>query len=451
MKIYINRKIFIGFLSSIAVVLGLAVFSYLYFTELISVTRWSAHSRRILFHSEQIRSYAMEMETAQRGYGLTGEEVFLKSYPESEQLLQSNLKDLDSLVQDNTIQVPRVNLLKGIVDDKIKFSSEVVKVRKTDFEKAKEMVETLRGKNQMDEIDSLVKEIQNEETRLISDRSQKARSKFTLVILTFAGLILATLIILLILTFMINANLKSRTQAEEELKKAELETRKTNQELESFSYSVSHDLRAPLRSIDGYSQILLEDYQSKLDETGKRTIGIIISNAKKMGQLIDDLLDFSRLGKTEVRSVNIDMLALVNSVIEELMSRQEGREVDWVIQPLGIIRADNNMMRQVWINLLSNALKYSRRRDRSRIEINLSETTDEKIYSVSDNGTGFDPQYTHKLFDVFQRLHKTTEFEGTGVGLALVKRIIDRHHGRVWAESVLNEGATFYFSIPNKN
>ncbi|HTD41732.1 MAG TPA: ATP-binding protein, partial [Mucilaginibacter sp.] len=223
-----------------------------------------------------------------------------------------------------------------------------------------------------------------------------------------------------------------------------------NKELEAFSYSVSHDLRTPLRAINGYSMMLKEDYEDKLDSEGKRIIGNIISNAKMMGQLIDDLLAFSRLGKKELVCAKIDMQSLATNVVNELL--QHDLEKDYRIN-IGLLpptEADHGMIKQVLINLVSNAIKYSSKRDTPEIRIGSEDEEMRTIYYVKDNGVGFDMAYAGKLFGVFQRLHSQDEFEGMGVGLALVKRIIDKHKGEVWAEGLENIGATFYFSLPKK-
>ncbi len=222
-----------------------------------------------------------------------------------------------------------------------------------------------------------------------------------------------------------------------------------NQELESFTYSVSHDLRAPLRSINGYAAVLTEEYTAQLDGEGNRLLGIVISNAKRMDQLIDDLLAFSRLGKQPLSKTSVNMDELVKQIADGQVDVKNGHKIELIINPLGYAMADANMLRQVWVNLLSNALKYSNKKERSIIEIgSLKGHSSGKIYFVKDNGVGFDMAYIHKLFGVFQRLHKATEFEGTGVGLALVKRIIDKHEGQIWAEAAIDVGATFYFTLP---
>ncbi len=232
---------------------------------------------------------------------------------------------------------------------------------------------------------------------------------------------------------------------------AEEKVVETNNELEAFTYSVSHDLRAPLRSIDGYSKILQEDYSSKLDEEGNRILQIIRRNALRMGQLIEDLLNFARLGRKELEKTRLNMNVLVDNVKQELMTNESKRNIEFVVRPLDEVYCDSSMMRQVWINLISNALKYSRRQEVSKIEIGCNQEETRTIYYIRDNGVGFDMAYADKLFGVFQRLHKMEEFDGTGVGLALVHRIVSRHGGKIWAESQVNHGATFFFVIPNQN
>jgi two-component system sensor kinase len=222
----------------------------------------------------------------------------------------------------------------------------------------------------------------------------------------------------------------------------------TNAELEAFSYSVSHDLRAPLRAIHGFARILLEDHGTQLDSEAKRVLGVIDGNTKRMGQLIDDLLSFSRLGRKEVESARVDMAELVAAVADEVRRGVGDRALDITIGPLPPARGDRDMLRQAITNLLENAAKFTRQRTPGHIEVGHRANGPESVYFVKDNGAGFDQRYAGKLFGVFQRLHRAEEFDGTGVGLAIVQRIVLRHGGRVWAEGQLDAGATFFFTLP---
>lgn len=225
-----------------------------------------------------------------------------------------------------------------------------------------------------------------------------------------------------------------------------------NRELESFSYSVSHDLRAPLRHIDGFATLLTKHAEATLDEKGRRYISVISESARRMGRLIDDLLTFSRMGRAQMALADIDHHQLVTGVIRESgFDRNPG--IEWQIDPLPRVHGDAAMLRQVWLNLIDNAVKYSSRSSQPRIEIGgrRGEQDHEHVFFVRDNGVGFDMKYATKLFGVFQRLHSEAEFEGTGIGLANVRRIVSRHGGRTWAESTVGAGATFYFTLPDQH
>lgn len=233
-----------------------------------------------------------------------------------------------------------------------------------------------------------------------------------------------------------------------ERKKAEDEVLRINRELETFSYSISHDLRAPLRTIDGFSKILIEEYADKLDDEGRRFLANIRNGAQEMGKLIDDILTLSRFGRQAIKAENIDMRELALAVWNTLVASAPSRKIEADIRPMPFASGDLALIRQVWVNLISNAIKFTKTKETTVIVISGEEKDGEVEYSVEDNGAGFDMQYADKLFGVFQRLHSSEEFEGTGVGLAIVSHIILRHGGRVWAEGKVNEGAKFFFTLP---
>ena len=243
---------------------------------------------------------------------------------------------------------------------------------------------------------------------------------------------------------MMNLNI----ELEEKVKQRTSELEASNKELESFSYSVSHDLRAPLRHINGYVDLLNERFRDDLSEKAQHYLEVISNASKQMGTLIDELLLYSWTGRQVISKIDIDMNSLIHEIVEKFYFEIQNRKIEWEILNLPTVNADYTMIKQVWINLIDNALKYSRNNEITKIRIGYSDEKDYYKFFIQDNGVGFDMKYAGKLFGLFQRLHSQTEFEGTGIGLANVQRIIHKHQGRIWADAELNKGATFYYTLP---
>jgi PAS domain S-box-containing protein len=255
-----------------------------------------------------------------------------------------------------------------------------------------------------------------------------------------------------------NNDITERKRREEEIRGLNLELARrsteleaSNKELEAFAYTVSHDLRAPLRHMVGYSELLQKRTSGLLDDKGLRYMKMILESAKRMGNLIDDLLSFSRIGRAETQNAQVNLEQLVREAVSEIRHETDGREIVWTIGKLPVCYGDRSMLKLVLVNLISNAVKFTRPRSRAEIEVGCADgNRDEVEVFVRDNGAGFDMKYAHKLFGVFQRLHQADVFDGTGIGLATVQRIIHRHGGKVRAEGVVGQGATFYFSVPRR-
>jgi signal transduction histidine kinase len=415
---------------------------------------WVTHTHLVLEKLQEIQVDISQAEAGQRGYLLTGQDKYLDPYRGSLQVHQ-DIKDLRDLTSDNAGQQEAIRLLEPLIEARLTELAERIEIRRrSGLAAGAEAAAMGNGEDTMDEIRTRISAMRQAELHLLSLRlSTVAASTRKIKIVIILGNALAILI-LLVAGSAIHRETGRRNLAEQELKQANksLERRTAelsdvNIELESFSYSVAHDLRAPLRQIAGYSNVLLQEHGPSLDAEARRYLDKVAAGAGKMGRLLDDLLSFSRLGRQELLLQATPLDSLLRQVVEDLTPECGGRDIEWQIGGLFGAECDPGLMKQVFVNLLSNAVKYTGKRKHAVIEVGQTTQGDERVIFVRDNGAGFEMQYVGKLFGVFQRLHKARDFEGTGVGLAIVQRIIRKHGGRIWAEAELDRGATFFFTL----
>lgn len=417
------------------------------------------HSDLVIAEANHLLKIIIDMETGVRGYVVTGEREFLQPYDEALLVIDAEEQALIDLVSDNKPQQQTVQKIREIRKSWLAYAVNLIETRSKGGDAAS-IVKSRVGKRQMDAIRAQFSSFIAAEEQLRDLRSTKARwaANYILAVAALIALIGGAA-----LAFLSWQQLKalSRNYAaalgeasdlnatlEERVASRTRELAEANHELEAFSYSVSHDLRAPMRHVTGFAELLRRSLADKLNPDESENLATIQETAKLAGRMVDDLLAFSRIGRTELRLADVDMTALVEQSRRELQFETAGRSVEWRIGPLPPAYADPALLRLVVQNLISNAVKYSARAPDAVIEIGTLPAEGGVAYFVRDNGVGFDPLYSSKLFGVFQRLHRAEEFEGTGIGLANVRRIILRHGGRVWAEGKLSEGATFYFFLP---
>ena len=445
----IQQKVKFGFSAALLLLLFVSVLAVGSIYSLHQNSVSVEHTYEVILSLEEVISLMKDAETGVRGLVFTENESFLTPYFTCINNIEAALSKVDLITKDNAIQQKRVPILKKLCYHRLEVLKTVLLHYKlNEKKKAAQIIKDGRGKRIMERIRFRISEMKAHEKTLLGTRRKETRISqgLTYVIIGIGNLVAVLIAVAAIMN--INLELSQRLIAEQLLQDKQTNLEQANKELEAFSYTISHDLRSPLRAIDGFSRILEEDYEQKLDKEGKRLLNVIKSNAYKMGKLIDDLLDFSRLSKKVPTQNNVNMQALVNEVIEEVQLNNPGLKPELVLLQLPNALGDKSLLQQVWVNLISNAYKYSSKKNPALIEIGFESFNNSQYYYVKDNGSGFDPYYKDKLFGIFQRLHNTKDFEGNGVGLAIVQRIVDRHGGKVEAEGKVNEGAIFKFSVP---
>lgn len=420
-----------------------------------NLKKWETHTQEVIIHLEETLSSFSELHSAIRGYILFKDRSLFESFYKNKAAIHENLEQVRTNTTDNPVQQRQISIIRSLVDQKLAYLEEQVIQRETRSLASYSIpFRSPQGIPLTEKIRSLLYEMKAEEFRLLAIRQKDSERNLAIATtLVFLGIAL-NLSFIIVQNLLIYKESKRRQIAEnvaersnEELKKYSKQLERSNKDLEAFSYSVSHDLRAPIRGISGFSKILMEDHGNELGDEGRRVLNIIVQNADNMGQLIDDLLEYSRLGRREITFSVVNMKMMAEKVLEEVSNYYPDIKMNTVVGDLPQAKADSGLLKQLLFNLVSNSFKYSKKKEQPRVEIGSYQNGSETVFFVKDNGAGFDMKYGHKLFNMFQRLHHSDQFEGTGVGLAIVKRAVEKHEGRVWGESTLNEGACFYFTL----
>ncbi len=444
-------------LAMFAALLGVVSLAFVFTRQTLDTAGWVSHTHAVLTRIESVRMDIAQVQSDLRAYVVTADPAFLAAKDAGLSNLSTHVVALREMTADNPIEQRNVDALAG----RIRYwerRSEDVELARTlkGFAAARALVARRHMATAAAAVFGTLAAMRAEERGLLARRIAEERRMGYVVSALYVLLCIVSLALSAVVYAQIRRRIRHWQEVQKELERlnADLQHQAVlladaNAELESFSYSVSHDLRAPLRAVDGFSRILETDYGGHLDAEGLRLLGVIRTNSKRMGALIDDLLTLSRLGRKPLQHAQVDMQALAAEALEEVKaSGTDAARTAIDLGPLPPAWGDRALLRQVWVNLLSNAVKYSSRSAQPMVAVSGQATEAEVSYSVRDNGVGFDMRYYDKLFGVFQRLHGHDQFEGTGVGLAIVKRIVARHGGRVWAQSEPDQGALFQFALP---
>jgi signal transduction histidine kinase len=448
----IEQRVLAGFGLVFAGIVVISIASYRNTTVLIKNSRLDTRSHEFMQLLGSIGEALDEAERGHRRYLVTGDKAYLKGHKAILEQMPAFSQYMRGLTEGAPDQEARVVSLEQLIGQQLDAEAAAIAERQTNgYEGVRSIALSGAARLELEAIHRLIVELETAEQKALRTRVvQSAGSTRNTIALLVLGALLQ-LVLLASVYHLIHHDITERRRVATELRHRGELLQAANKELEAFSYSVSHDLRAPLRHIDGYASLLSKTAGDSLNDKARRYLQTISDSAKQMGQLIDDLLVFSRMGRQEMLRTGVNLDQLVKTVIHDLRHDLQGRAISWTIGPLPEVYGDPAMLRQVFTNLLSNALKFTRHRAGAKIEIGATLRTEgETEIFVRDNGAGFDMQYVNKLFGVFQRLHRHDEFEGTGIGLANVRRIIHRHGGRTRAEGAVDRGATFFFTLPTK-
>ena len=448
----IERRILAGFSLVFVGILVISAVSYRNTSRVIANSGRDSRSHELVQLLSNIDVAMNETENNHRRYLITGEELYLKSYQSVVKQKPEFIKYLRYLTDGVPEQQQRIELLNRMMDRQLDAEAGAIHALvDKGFSAVKKIALEGAAKQEIAEIHRIVTEMETYERQALERRVMESAATTTSTIVLLGAGALLQFVLLASVYYLIRHDITERRRVAAELQLRGELLEAANKELESFSYSVSHDLRAPLRHIDGYASLLRKAVTESLNEKASRYLQTISDAAKQMGQLIDDLLVFSRMGRQEMLQTTVNLNQLIQTILYDLRLDLQGRQISWTIASLPDIPGDPAMLRQVFVNLITNAVKFTSTRPIAKIEIGIDRpSSGDVVIFVRDNGVGFDMQYAGKLFGVFQRLHRVDEFEGTGIGLANVRRIVHRHGGRTWAEGELDKGATFYVALPTR-
>ena len=451
-KLTIEKRMLAGFSLVFIGVLIITTISYRNTTVLITNSALDTHSHELVRLLDNIDTAMNEAEDNNRRYLVTGDATYLEAYKKVIRQKPMFVIYLKELTDGSAEQQDRVRLLDQMMEWQLKAESRAIaQLQDGGFKAVKKMAMEGAAKRELEVIRQVITDMVTYEQQALQRRVIESAAGTTNTIILLGVGALLQFILLASVYYFIRHDITARRRAAAELQHRGELLEAANKELEAFSYSVSHDLRAPLRHIDGYAALLRKSAEQTLSEKSGRYLQTISDSAKQMGQLIDDLLVFSRMGRQEMLHTAINVNQLIKDILRDLQPDLKDRRISWKISTFPDVAGDPAMIRQVFMNLLANAVKFTSTRAEAVIEVGVQQqTAAEVVLFVRDNGVGFDMQYASKLFGVFQRLHRAEEFEGTGIGLANVRRIVHRHGGRTWAEGESEKGATFYVALPTR-
>jgi len=446
MAVPLYKKIWGGFALAFSAIIIISIVSFNNSLRYIGATEKIELKHKTLTEIEVIVSDIKDIALGTSGFVITGNDFFIAQYPTSAENVRSRLNSLRLLAGEDIFIRNYLDTLQILLEQRLKLDEQLITSGKENDGQA--LIISGNGEAIMDSIRSVIKKVENYEQAELKNLYQEKEFNFKSNIITFSTLILVVLTIISILYFLIKKELFVRQKAEEETRQLNVKLEAVNKELESFTYTVSHDLRAPVRHINGFLDILHKNISEKLDKENLRYFNLIKESTKDMGNLIDDLLTFSRTAKAELNKTKLNLNEAVHQVIQNIQHGLEGKNVEWITDELPEVYGDYTLIKVVLVNLISNAVKFTSKTANPVVTIGSQKYDKIQVIFIKDNGVGFNMNYYSKLFGVFQRLHDTGDFPGTGIGLATVKKIIEKHNGKVWAKSKEGEGATFFFSLP---